>query len=318
MKASWIYICLIVLISICSASAQSVQPSTRAPDPCSHKPIADVSGARCGWAYERGDGRPQDYAIAFKLYQSAADQGDPIGADLLGRLYRDGHGTKQDSAEAAKWFRQAADQLSNDGKADLGNLYAVGGANFPQNYEEAYFWLSMPRWPHDGDIKGWPPDGRIRNTVYDFDTPCIYESFDKAVKHLTDEQRASVDKRVAEWKPPPSRADDLGNCRYNGNGAERNKNDVKDWCIKAAEKGYEPAEENLGEFYNWGRFGLETDYKNAYFWWSIALKNMSAEKSRLGGKAAVESFRDEAAKRLTSEQRTAANKRISEWKPKTK
>jgi hypothetical protein len=239
---------------------------------------------------------------------------NPSAEDLLGRLYRDGHGVKQDGAEAAKWFRKAADQLSNDARADLGNLYAEGGAHFPQNYEEAYFWLSMPRSPHDGDIKGWPPDGRIRNTFYDFDTPCIYQSFDKAVKHLTDEQRAAVGKRVAEWKPPPNLADDLGDCRYNGNGAARNENEVQGWCVKAAEKGYEPAEYNLAEFYNWGRYGLEKSYEEAYFWWSIARRNMSDDQARFRS-TVVEGFRDGAAKHLTSEQKAAADKRIAAWKP---
>jgi TPR repeat protein len=253
--------CLIMSTYLSSTTAWSTLLNKPLPDACAEKAGTVLSPLRCGRAYEEGDGRVQDYAKAFKLYLRLAEGGDPTGQDLLGRLYRDGHGTKQDAAEAAKWFRKAADQLSNAGKADLGNLYAQGGVNFPQNYEEAYFWLSMPRWPHEGDINGWPPDGRIRNMVYDFDTPCIYESFDKAVKHLTDEQRAAVGRRVEAWKPPPNRADDLGNCRYNGNGAERNKNDVQEWCIKAAEKGYEPAEENLGEFYNWGRFGLEKDYK---------------------------------------------------------
>jgi TPR repeat protein len=301
-----------VLLATAYSQPISVQPMHAPPDPCEEK-TGIVVGPSCGWAFEHGDGRPQDYNKALQLYRESAEKGNPVGQDLLGRLYRDGRGVPQNCVEAEKWFRKAADQLSNDGKADLGNLYAEGCKAVAPNYEESYFWLSLPHWPHDGDYPRLS-DGHIINMAYDFDSPCIDAALQKDKTHLTQQELGTVLARVGQWRPPYSPADDLGTCFENGNGVVRSGRAQITWCFNAAKGGYGPAMENLGSFYNSGNVsGIKQDYTEAYFWWSLAIRNMSPEKAQI-----LASVRDLTAKKLTPEQKASADKRVQEWKPLAK
>jgi len=307
-----------------SASAQiadSSQPAmpmavTAKPDPCKGSKGMEIRRAACGWAHERGDGRPQDYAKALELYREAAERDDPRGQDLLGRLYRDGRGVPQDAVEAAKWFRKAAERLSNDGKADLGNLYAHGGKNLAPDYEEAFFWLYMPRWPHDGDFARLS-DGRPINLAYDFGTPCIEESLEIVRKNLTEAQMRKVHERISNWKRPHTPADDQGDCLVNGNGYMRNGREKIDWCLDAVKRGYGPAMVNMGSMYNTGQVGgIPQDYAEAYFWWSLAVRYLKTDGA-LGDLRvkAITGNRDMAARKITPEQKAIVDKRVQDWKP---
>lgn len=61
-----------------------------------------------GEIYEKGLGRPPDYAQAAAWYRKAADQGFPRAQTNLGFLYEKGLGVSQDAREAFRWNRQAA------------------------------------------------------------------------------------------------------------------------------------------------------------------------------------------------------------------
>lgn len=305
---------LILFMLLASARAQAT-PIHAPPDPCGAM-NGIVAEARCGWAYERGDGRPQEYAKAFILYLHAAQKGDAVAQDLLGRLYRDGHGVPENAVEAAKWFRKSADQLSNDGKADLGILYAEGGKNFPPNYAEAFFWLSIPHWPHEGDLPRLF-DGRIDNMNYQFDPPYIDASLRKAMSHLTEEQRNAVGIRVSNWEPPHSPADDVGSCYANGNGVLRKPYEVGTWCQSAAQRGYEPVFSELGNFYFHGFNGIKQDDAEAYFWLSLAVKHPTPVQVKFGAVKVIADERDKAASHLTPTQKSAVERRVQEWKATT-
>lgn len=159
--------------------------------------------------YQVGDCVKQDYAEAEKWFLRAAETGDveaewslgefylrtdPEKAmkwwrkaaesnaqkqEMLGRKYLNGDFTKQDYAEAAKWFRKSADQGDTDSQNILGQLYN-DGQGVELNYSEAYFWFSLASQGHD---------------------PGILWRRRAAAKHLTQDQRASADRRAQEWKP---------------------------------------------------------------------------------------------------------------------
>ena len=60
--------------------------------------------------YEVGDGVPQDYKEAVRLYRLAAEQGFAPAQYNLGAIYFEGLGVPQDHKEAEKWFRRSAEQ----------------------------------------------------------------------------------------------------------------------------------------------------------------------------------------------------------------
>src|SRR4051812_21260441 len=50
-----------------------------------------------------------EYATAYELFRSLAEQGYPAAQFQLGFLYRTGWGVPRDYKEAFKWFHRAAD-----------------------------------------------------------------------------------------------------------------------------------------------------------------------------------------------------------------
>jgi TPR repeat protein len=70
--------------------------------------------------------RTTQYAVALRLWQPLAEQGDARAQNQLGFLYLKGFGVNQDYAEAAKWFRLAADQGFAAAEFYLGVMYEDG------------------------------------------------------------------------------------------------------------------------------------------------------------------------------------------------
>lgn len=91
-----------------------------------------------GWAAdERGD-----YALAAKLIQPFAEEGDPEAQFKLGRMYQTGQGVIQDYAEAVKWYRLSAEKGQPFAQNNLGVMYK-NGWGVKQDYVQAYLWFSL-------------------------------------------------------------------------------------------------------------------------------------------------------------------------------
>lgn len=119
---------------------------------------------------------PPDFEEAVKWLRMAADQGDAGAQNNLGVLYMEGDGVKQGYKEAAKLFRKAAEQGIASAQANLGSCYA-GGSGVPQSWGEAYFWWSLGFHDDEGA-----------------------ELLAEAAGHLTPEQKAAVEQRIADSK----------------------------------------------------------------------------------------------------------------------
>lgn len=73
--------------------------------------VADpVHQTEWGMRYEHGEGVPQDYERAVRLYCLAARQGHVVAQYQLGWIYANGRGGLRDDALAAAWFQLAAAQ----------------------------------------------------------------------------------------------------------------------------------------------------------------------------------------------------------------
>lgn len=99
--------------------------------------------------------------------------------EALGNRYELGKGVPQDYTEAANWYSKAANQGVVKAQVELGTLYAKG-LGVQRDYEEAYFWLSISTDPLSGGSNSLLAE---------------VESY------LNSDQRANVEKRVANWKP---------------------------------------------------------------------------------------------------------------------
>ena len=61
-----------------------------------------------GWCYEEGQGVEKSISEAVRLYQAAADKGEPWAQTNLGECYMRGAGVERSLFQAAKWFKRSA------------------------------------------------------------------------------------------------------------------------------------------------------------------------------------------------------------------
>ncbi|MCY0154995.1 tetratricopeptide repeat protein [Hoeflea alexandrii] len=98
-----------------------------------------------GFMYLEGLGTRRDYNEAFHWFFLAAEQGDTSAQANLGWLYENGFGAPEDDAEAVRWYRKAA--LNEDPYAalSLGLMYSRGCCP-PTDPDAAYIWISIAAW----------------------------------------------------------------------------------------------------------------------------------------------------------------------------
>jgi hypothetical protein len=69
--------------------------------------------------YDKGQGVPQDFVEAAKLYRKAADQGDADAQYALGDMYGEGKGVPQNYVRAYTWYNLAASQYASSPHYEL-------------------------------------------------------------------------------------------------------------------------------------------------------------------------------------------------------
>ncbi len=97
----------------------------------------------------------------------------------------------------------------------------------------------------------------------------------------------------------------LGALYGKGQGVPQDYAEAVKWTRMGANRGYAQAQSNLGQGYKNGR-GVPYDYVQAHMWFSLAA---------VQGNGSAAKFRDELARRMTSEQISEAQKRTGEWRP---
>jgi hypothetical protein len=191
---------LIACLALTVAPALAQVPATVAVDPAllAKANAGDAaSQILVGEAYAAGNGGPrdsrqltEDYKQAAAWYRKAADQGNTVAQIHLADLYRDGRGVARDMAQAVDWYRKAADHGDAGAQGTLGILYSVG-MGVQRDDVEAYYWLCLA-----ADVKGPNQAKWITNRQ-------------SVGEHITTDQQAAVEDRVAAWKaahPRPNMA----------------------------------------------------------------------------------------------------------------
>jgi TPR repeat protein len=95
-----------------------------------------------GYLYEHGQYVPQDFARAFKNYETAAQVHYPPAENNLASLYQHGQGVPQNDGKAFELYFLAAQHGDPIGQINLANLY-IGGVGTPRNESEAVHWLRL-------------------------------------------------------------------------------------------------------------------------------------------------------------------------------
>jgi TPR repeat protein len=152
------------------------------------RPLAEQGDAgaqfRLGGMYDSGQGVPQDYAQALKLYRLAAQQDvSPQHKVFLGAVYENGLRVPQDYAEAVKWYRLAAEQNYPLAQDMLSTMYE-NGQGVPQDYILAHMWANL-------SAAGGSASGRRNRDII--------------AAMMTPSQIAEAQRLAREWKPTPAK-----------------------------------------------------------------------------------------------------------------
>jgi TPR repeat protein len=95
-----------------------------------------------GELYSLGRGVPRDDSAAARWYEMAASSGHASAQSRLGALYDEGRGVPQSLSKAMKWYRKAAQQGDLSAQISLGLIYGTG-RGVPQNYFQAVKWFRL-------------------------------------------------------------------------------------------------------------------------------------------------------------------------------
>ena len=89
-----------------------------------------------GSMHFRGQGGPQDFAEARRLFQMAADLGSAAARTNLARMHMKGEGGPEDFVEARRLLDLAIEQGDDDAQVVLGHMY-FNGQGAPTDFAEA-------------------------------------------------------------------------------------------------------------------------------------------------------------------------------------
>jgi hypothetical protein len=93
------------------------------------------------------EGQPEE---ALRIYQEAAELGDPLAAFGAGVLYFTGLGTEKDLAASTRWFRVAAEKDYAPAQFNLGNAYLHGRGVSKDPVQAEVWWRKSA-------TQGYPP-----------------------------------------------------------------------------------------------------------------------------------------------------------------
>ncbi|MGC8535368.1 MAG: TetR family transcriptional regulator [Rhizomicrobium sp.] len=114
-----------------------------------NQPVADYW---LGTLYERGQGLPQNRALAQQWYAKAAAAGNAKAMYRLGVGYAEGWGGTPDLTSAAKWFAAAAQYGVVDAQFNLAVLYERG-SGVALSLKNAFMWYSIAAAQGDAQSK---------------------------------------------------------------------------------------------------------------------------------------------------------------------
>ena len=107
-----------------------------------------------GFMYYKGQGVPQDVAIAELWFIKAAEHGDLQSQVNLGMMYENGLSVPKDASRSALWFLRAAEQGDRQSQMRIGEILYLG-EGMPKDYVEADKWWKVAMSVADDSYTTW-------------------------------------------------------------------------------------------------------------------------------------------------------------------
>lgn len=282
-----------------------------------------LSQFNLGWMYQTGVGVSKDYQQAIVWYRRAAEQGEPDAQFQLGAMYADGLGIPRDDQQAVAWYRKSADQGNAFAQNFLGAMYADSDGLLKDD-QQAVAWYrkaaeqglalaqtNLGLMYETG--RGVPQDDYEAAAWYRRAAEqgnAIAQSFLGGSYALgkgvpKDDQEALAWFRKAADQGESRAQFGLGAMYAGGRGVPKDDQQALAWYRKAAQQGEVNAQNNLGRMHADGH-GVPKNDQTAYFWFLLA--------SAQGDTTAARNL-EIIERRLTPQQRAAAQAEARDWKP---
>ncbi len=197
-----------------------------------------------------------------------------------------------DDRTAFARLKKLAEQGDVRAQFDLAVMYFTGGDGVPKNEQQGVVWLRKAAEQGEYAAQSW------LGLIYAVGSQDVPKDNQQAVMWY----RKLADQGYAKAQSSLGLIYAIG-----GDGVPKDEQQAVAWYRKAAEQGYADGQSLLGWMYHQGR-GVPKDEQMAYFWYLLA--------SAQGDQVAVLN-RDFVERRLSPEQRAAAQVSARNWKPKT-
>ena len=211
-----------------------------------------------GLLFQDGTGVEQSDETAFKLFQSAADKGNPPAMVNLARAYENGTGTPVDYAKAIEWYKTAINKGSDQAIHNLGSMYNKG-LGIEKNRQKAISLLQ----------KAAENNNRFSlfNLANAYRTGYgLPQDFFKSVEHYIKSFKAG-------YSPALNEVHSLAISLLED--GDRQQESLQ-WLEEAMELGNPRAALELAQIYHFGKFGIAADHQKAFCRYEKAIENGSA------------------------------------------
>lgn len=217
------------------------------------KYCAELGDKRCqnqlGAWYLKGIGTEQDYSLALKWFQKAAEQNYAAAFSNIGNIYQKGLGVEVDNQKAVQYYKKGSDQKHSDSQCRLGICYLNGkGIDTNKNIALSLF--------TESSLQGYAPAMFM-----------LYECYLNGWGTGKDENAAiEYLKKAAKLKHAKS-CYILGGYFEQGKFVDENRQKSLKLLKESAKLGYAPAQEKLGDVYRQGLLGEEESPKKSFNWY---------------------------------------------------
>jgi TPR repeat protein len=200
----------------------------------------------------------EEYSTAAQWFEKAAERGNAVAQNELGRQYQLGQGVQKDLAKAVELFRKAADQGHPVAQVNLGIAYEEG-AGVTKDITQAVQWYAK--------------SAEQNNSQAETRLGFMYESGTGVTKDNA--QAAKLYRQAADQGNARGQTR-LGFLYQSGAGVDKDYAQAAQWYQKAADQNYAPAQQRLATMYQKG-WGVEKSGSQAKFWNEKAKTNRTSQ-----------------------------------------
>ena len=213
------------------------------------------------WIFGDGEGVPADKKLAMKYLRIAAENGLTEALYQMGWHYGTGTFVRKNIAKSIVWYRKAADKGDAWAQVDLGQIYLDGERGVKKDYAQAVRWFRRAV--------------RKKDELAFFNLGLCYD-FGKGVRQS--DMLACKYYSKAALRGHVAAMCNLGAILVDYDGSQK---DGILWMRRAAVRGDDKAQHNLGAWYANGECGLKKNRRLALKWLKMAAENQNKKAAKL-------------------------------------